>query len=222
MKFSSPILTLLCLFLLASTAFPADQNAPVRNAPQFNPSPASPTAPPAPAEEDIRDIRGPIHLADPWLLALAALGVVAVLVLLFLLIRWILRRRQPTVVLPPHERALLRLRGAEHLILENKPKDYCTEVSETVRLYIEERFGVRAAHETTEEFLNEILQKSDSPLARYNDLLGDFLALCDLVKFANLASGQEQMRFLQEGAVNFVRQTVPQPNPQPATGPRPA
>ena len=54
-----------------------------------------------------------------------------------------------------------------------------------LRHYIEDRFGLRAPEQTTEEFLAELRQKHVFG-ERQKDLLRAFLEHCDLVKFAEL------------------------------------
>ena len=82
----------------------------------------------------------------------------------------------------PHERALQRLRSAPRTTAAEIEAFY-VEVSAVLRLYLEERFGLRAPERTTEEFLREL--ESGAALAReHRAELKQFLSQCDLVKFA--------------------------------------
>ena len=58
------------------------------------------------------------------------------------------------------------------------------EASETIREYIEQRFGIVATQRTTEEFMQSVLAGANSSLAQHRELLSQFLQQCDLVKFA--------------------------------------
>src|ERR1041384_6446637 len=106
---------------------------------------------------DIRAIKPPIEIANEWawlcwLLAAAlllGLGVVAWL-------RWRKKRGllPPVLVIPPHVRAKQRL--TESLAFISDPNKFCTLVADTIRIYLEERFSLRAPERTTEEFLGEL------------------------------------------------------------------
>ena len=57
------------------------------------------------------------------------------------------------------------------------------QVSDVLRVYLEERFGLRAPERTTEEFLRDL--EGGEALARgHRAELERFLSQCDLVKFA--------------------------------------
>ena len=115
---------------------------------------------------------------------------------------------QPEVVIPPHERARQRLQAALRLIHE--PPPFCVEVSAAIRLYLEERFDLRAPERTTEEFLFE-LQGSPLLTPDQKQTLGDFLARCDLVKFARDVPEHYELEALHGVAVRLVSETEPPP-----------
>src|SRR5262245_27517082 len=93
------------------------------------------------AAADIRAIKPPVALPDPWAWlwwTLAGLAVVAVVVAVWLVLR---RKRLVAgipIVIPPHVRAKEKL--AEALRFIGDPKRFCTMVSDTARVYLEERF----------------------------------------------------------------------------------
>lgn len=153
---------------------------------------------------DIRDIAGPIPIADPLLYvgyALVAVGVLALSYLLFRAMRrW--RKRGET----PEARALARLAEAHRIMEPACAREYGVAVSAAVRLYIEERFAERAAHRTTEEFLRGLTVTEGSPLAARRPLLERFLHHCDLAKFARFALTADEMAALHESALRFVRE----------------
>ena len=171
---------------------------------------------------DIRDIKPPVEIPNGWewlLWVLAALAAIAVAVLIW---RWWQKRRAQVSIVPPvpaHVRAKLRL--AEALALIAQPKPFVIAVSDTARTYLEERFDFRAPERTTEEFLYE-LQATDLLAKEQKESLGNFLASCDLVKFAKYEPREPELRGLHASAVRLVEETEPQPelsalDPRPST-----
>jgi hypothetical protein len=165
---------------------------------------------------DIRDIKPPIDIAGSlawvWWLVL----VVALIVAALLIWHW-LKNRKLNVVLPPplpaHIRAKRKLQQA--LALITQPKPFVVEVSDTARMYLEERFNFRAPERTTEEFLRE-LGSTKLLLPDQKESLGNFLASCDLVKFAKYEPGEKELMDLHGSALRLIEETEPQP--QPASG----
>jgi hypothetical protein len=72
---------------------------------------------------------------------------------------------------------------------------------------VQARFELRAPHRTTEEFLHELLSARESPVAAHSASLGEFLAACDLAKFARFAIDPEHMLAMIDAAESFVRAT---------------
>jgi len=167
------------------------------------------------AVSDIRDIKPPIDisgsLAWVWWLVL----VVAVIVGALLLWYW-LKNRKLNVVLPPpipaHIRAKRKLEQA--LALITQPKPFVIAVSDTARTYLEERFNFHAPERTTEEFLRE-LASTKLLLPDQKESLGNFLASCDLVKFAKYEPGEKELLELHGSALRLIEETEPQPQPAP-------
>ena len=161
----------------------------------------------AEAAEDIRDIRGPKFLFPPWLLPAAIAGTVVLALGAYGVWRWLRRRQQPRVLLP-FEIALQRLEEMRSLMQPADAREFSIAVSDVVRRYIEERFGVTATHRTTEEFLHDLLESSHAPLARHRALLSEFLQQCDLVKFAGISLTLQNMESLHHSARAFVLETA--------------
>ncbi len=109
---------------------------------------------------------------------------------------------------PPHLRARQRLQEA--LALINQPRPFCIAVSDTIRLYLEERFQFHAPERTTEEFLHE-LQATDLLLPDQKQSLGNFLSVCDMVKFARYEPGPTELQALYDSATRLIDETEPQP-----------
>jgi len=76
---------------------------------------------------------------------------------------------------------------AEDLLSRGKVKLFHLRISDILRRYIENRFGLKAPERTTEEFLTELtrdMQMQKALLGDHKSLLGEFLNQFDLVKFA--------------------------------------
>jgi hypothetical protein len=164
-------------------------------------SPGSPAA--AAVSEDIRDIRGPKPIASVWLVPALALAGLLVVGGAYSYWRWN-RRRQGFPRKSPSAIALERLERARTLMQPSRGREFSIEASSIVRDYIETRFQVRATHLTTDEFLREHLEASQSLLAAHRDLLGEFLQSCDLAKFGGWNLMEQNMEAMLQSARRFV------------------
>ena len=158
---------------------------------------------------DIRDIKPPIEISNGFAWLWNLLLVVAVVVVAVALWRWWLRKKSQVPAAPPipaHIRAKRKLEEA--LALITQPKPFVIAVSDTARTYLEERFDFHAPERTTEEFLRE-LSGTDLLVQEQKESLGNFLASCDLVKFAKYEPGETELRGLHGAALNLVEETKP-------------
>src|SRR5580698_2182228 len=174
-------------------------------------------SPPAPSNTtDIRALKPPIDIPNPWLWVWVILVVLMLAAILFCVLKfWKTKAAEAVVIppVPPHKRARLRLQEA--LAMMSQPRPFCILVSDTIRLYLEERFNFHAPERTTEEFLYE-LQATDLLLPDQKQSLGEFLSVCDMVKFARYEPGQTELEALHQSAVRLIDETEPQPEPMPA------
>ncbi|MDD5759529.1 MAG: hypothetical protein PHI06_10665 [Desulfobulbaceae bacterium] len=179
------------------------------------------------AGETITDIAPPLEKPrNLWLLIALGLAGVLVLALIFYLVR---RRRQrvvpPPPPLPPHllaYQALDRLLATD-LLDQSQVKPFYEALSDILRHYIEQRFGIKAPEQTTEEFLAMVRPDSfaqdnlRSPNGNFSTafdpahrlLLRDFLSHCDLVKFARHLPARSEAEESVERCRRFVRETEP-------------
>jgi hypothetical protein len=185
---------------------------------------ASGAAPAMPAAPDIRAIKPPLVIPDYWLwfwLALVFVLLAAAAITAFL--RWRRKAAQlpPIPIVPPHVRARQKLQEA--LAMISQPRPFCILVSDAVRLYLEERFDFHAPERTTEEFLHE-LKATDLLLPDQKQSLGEFLSVCDMVKFARYEPGPPELQSLYDSAVRLIDETEPRPEPAApdAAAPAPA
>lgn len=129
---------------------------------------------------------------------------------------WLLLRRKdarPTaaaIAQPPHVkalRALERLRTAPRRT-EAEVGRFYVEVSDVLRRYLEERFGLHAPERTTEEFLRE-LESGDALAREHRGELQEFLSQCDLVKFARHRPNESDHLATFALAEAFIERTRP-------------
>jgi hypothetical protein len=183
------------------------------------PSPAAATA-----TNDIHGIKPPVEipLSLFWILIILAISILA-LAAVAVLVWWLMRKKAaqppPLPISPPHQRARQKLQEA--LALMDQPRPFCILVSDTIRLYLEERYTFHAPERTTEEFLYE-LQATDLLLPEQKQSLGEFLSVCDMVKFAKYEPGQPELQALHDSAVRLVDETEPQAVTPEATADSPA
>lgn len=180
------------------------------------------------ADLKIHEIVAPVALPESgkawlwWTLG----GSLAVLCALLFGVIWFARRRRPretpVPTVPAHELAYQQL---EALIADDLPgkgeiKPFYQRISDILRHYIENRFGLHAPEQTTEEFLSA-LSENDSLQQDHKPLLKRFLEHCDLVKFAQHHPTTDDIQATFDACKNFIGETrsdkiaVPQPAASP-------
>jgi len=178
------------------------------------PAPSSATN--AAAELTLRDIKAPLDIPNPWLWLWWTIGILIFALAVFFLWRWWKHNqvaKKIERIIPPHERARKKLEAALRMISE--PEPFTVLVSDTIRVYLEERFNFHAPDRTTEEFLYE-LQNTELLTPDQKQTLGEFLSRCDLVKFARYEPTESELRELYDSANRLINETEP-----PALDPRP-
>jgi hypothetical protein len=177
---------------------------------------------------DIRPIKPPVAVPNPWVWVFWGVGIFLALAILGTVLAIWQRaksRRPMAPPVPPHVRARQKLEAA--LLLIGDPRAFCIAVSDAVRVYLEERFDLRAPERTTEEFLRD-LQKTSALTPQQKASLAAFLEQCDLVKFARFEPPEALLRELHESALRLVHetqyeatQTTPPGTPPIPPGPEP-
>lgn len=173
-------------------------------------------APSLAATNDIRPIKPPVRIVDPWAIALWT-GSTLLALALIAVVTWLWWKRRPKpqpVTVPPHVRAREKLNAALGQI--HDPRAFCIAVSDAIRVYLEERFRLRAPERTTEEFLRD-LQSTSHLNAEQKQTLATFLERCDLVKFARFEPNEAALRELHESALRLVHETQFDAVPSPAS-----
>ena len=112
----------------------------------------------------------------------------------------------PTNTLLPHEQALhdLRLIWEQEASLMDKP--YASSIADTLRIYIEIEYHIKAPEQTTQEFLIEAGKNQDLK-GEFAEKLKGFLEQVDLVKFAKLPLNREQRSEIYNSAVQFIEES---------------
>ena len=180
---------------------------------QLQPTP--PTAVPTSMADDIRDIRGPLHIPDPLLYLYLAVGACLFLIAAATAWRW-LRRRKVLRAKLAFEIAFEQLEQAKTLMKTEMGDEFSVAVSNAIRTYIESRFDLRVTRHTTEEFMARIAAEPSGDLCEYAGLLHNFLEYCDLAKFARYMLGSDQMEEMHRSAWEFVDKTRPHPEEKTA------
>lgn len=155
---------------------------------------------------EIKDIAPPVDVFPfaPWVVALIAAGVLALIALFVLLIvRW--QRNRPTPPPPtPREVALAELEKARERIETLDPYNFSILVSDVLRSYVAAQYGLHAKEQTSPEFLASI-----STASRFSEseksLLAVFLDKCDLIKFARIEATTSDSSMLLDEAIRFVK-----------------
>jgi hypothetical protein len=153
--------------------------------------------------DEIEDIRPPIN-GPPffWLVVILATLLLVAVVAYFL---W--PDPKPKAVLPPlpKEVAKRRLQAVKSRISTDTGYDFSIEVSDILRNFIEQQFGIRAVRQTTIEFLNEAAGNPRFDLAQ-KERLRHFLVACDAIKFARTPAGEPDSESLFQQASSFVEE----------------
>ena len=163
--------------------------------------------PPAQLIDDLRLLEPPVpfHL-EVWQVAVA----VALLLAIWAFLRWRRSTRserlQARAVQQAHDDALAELERLFALIDREESRPYAVESSAIIRRYIEQRFGLSAPRRSSEEFLLEA-QHSPRLQPPHQALLGEFLRICDLLKFARTFADRGELQNLHAAAVRFVKET---------------
>ena len=154
--------------------------------------------------EEFHDIAPPVEysLIPPWLVFVIAF---VVLSLLGLVVWWFAQRRKPE--LPPkapREIALGELEQIRAEIERMSPYQFSIRVSDILRRYVAQQYGLPATRQTSIEFLTATA-KAPSFSADDKSLLEDFLNRCDLIKFAKYEATTSDSELLLEEAIRFVK-----------------
>lgn len=148
------------------------------------------------------------------------LGAILILAILFFIFYAIKRKKnnKPLFVIPkkPKEpahvialRELDRIKN-EKIWQQGKTKQYYSEVTETLRKYIEDRFEIPAMEQTSDETIESFRKQKGLLKDKTFENLGKILKLADLVKFAKYQSSPDDDNMTLVNAYFFINDTKPE------------
>ena len=119
---------------------------------------------------------------------------------------WLLKRKPKSALPPktPRQIALEQLELIAQEIETANPYQFSIRVSDILRSYVTNQYGLPVTRQTSIEFLTA-LSKSSSFSANEKMLLEDFLNRCDLIKFARYEATIADSELLLEEAFRFVK-----------------
>ena len=154
---------------------------------------------------------------------LALLSIPLIILIIYLIVRYndnkpIIRTIKIEPKLPPHQLAMKEIERikSEKSWQKGDSKAYYTELTDTIRTYIKDRFGFNALEMTSSEIIDRLLQEKDQKLM---EELKTLFQTADLVKFAkhNPMINENDMNLVN--AIDFINQTKvevdPNIKPQP-------
>jgi len=162
----------------------------------------------------IKDIEPPVELPrkGAWLYWILGAGLLGLCVAAGF-VKWRRKTQDAKAVRrSAHEIAYAELESllAAQLVQKGELKAFYTGLSDILRRYIENRFGLRAPERTTDEFLVE-LRNADVLAAPHKDLLKEFLRHCDLVKFAEHQPTTAEIQKTFDACKRFIFETEEKP-----------
>ena len=172
---------------------------------------------------DVKDIEEPLDPPFDWY-SLIPYGIGALVLGLIGLLLWYYLnklKKRPEVALPPapsepaHVTALARLEALrqQKLWQADRAKEYHIELTDIIRWYLEQRFGIMALEQTTDE-ITYAMERQGIDRALIADLRR-VLLLADLVKFAKARPISTENEQSMDLVVAFVKATIPAPVTDP-------
>ena len=132
-----------------------------------------------------------------------------------------LKRKNGTIIpkrikkrLPPAEEALAALHAIKARMAMMEGKQYYTELTDVLRVYIDRRFGINAVEMTSSQIKRHLKERGETRAV--DEQLDMILEIADFVKFAGLRPLPGDNEAAWQRAVDFVE--VTRPAPEPTTG----
>lgn len=166
----------------------------------------------------IKPIKGPLRVPITFLEVLPYILIALAVIALIILLVWYRNRRKkhqpliqirPKVRLQPHEKALQELEKlrTKKLWQEGKVKEFHSELTDILRIYIETGFAVPAMESTTFEIIWKLRQDKvfeKTIIEKLDRILQD----ADMVKFAKMVPLPQDNETALNAGIDFVNQTV--------------
>ncbi len=106
----------------------------------------------------------------------------------------------------PHQKAMMVIEEikADKMVMSEDPKEYYTKLTDTLRKYIEERYGFNAMEMTSQEIIDRLMSTDDP---KSLEELKQLFITADLVKFAKYSTLINENDANLVNAVDFINQT---------------
>ena len=106
----------------------------------------------------------------------------------------------------PHQKAMKEIEAikADKMVMSENKKEYYTKLTDTLRKYIEERYGFRAMEMTSSEIIDRLTETQDSQAL---DELRLLFTTADLVKFAKYSTLINENDMNLVNAIEFINKT---------------
>jgi hypothetical protein len=105
----------------------------------------------------------------------------------------------------PHQKAMKEIEQikADKMVSSENQKEYYTKLTDTLRRYIEERYGFSAMEMTSAEIIERLMQTDQQSLEELRQLF----QTADLVKFAKYSTMINENDANLVSAIDFINQT---------------
>jgi len=106
----------------------------------------------------------------------------------------------------PHQKAMKEIEQikADKMVTSENPKEYYTKLTDTLRKYIEERYGFNAMEMTSSEIIEKLMATQNQ---KSLDELRHLFTTADLVKFAKYSTLINENDMNLVSAIDFINQT---------------
>ncbi len=165
----------------------------------------------------------PAFLVDYWEWILLSIVVIIAVIAAFIIFRKKGVKKiftAPKPKLSPYEVAIRDLMSLKekNLCAAGAEKEYYTDLTDILRVYLQNRFGINAMEMTTSQITDALNRNEETRLP--NRLMKQILEIADFVKFAKQRPLPEDNTRSFNSAVQFVEDTRPQPaaDQEPAQG----
>jgi len=155
----------------------------------------------------------PNVIANYWWAWLA--GILLLAFAIFAYLKWYKKGVNPFKPvkkrLPPYEEAMLALNNLKkrQLWQNGQEKEYYTQLTDILRVYIDRRFGINAVEMTSQEIMKSLQENEETHL--HKEKLSEVLEIADFVKFAKMRTIANDNEMSFQRVLNFVEQTKPLP-----------
>ena len=160
-----------------------------------------------------KDVQDNPFLWSDWSMSfwLSVLMLVLMAVAFYLYLR--LRENKPIIShikivkrLLPHQKAMKEIEQikADKMVASENQKEYYTKLTDTLRKYIEERYGFSAMEMTSSEIIERLMSSDDKQSL---DELRQLFMTADLVKFAKYSTLINENDANLVNAIDFINQT---------------